>query len=50
MGMLTWPQHQPEATPHNTSILISLLELAAQKWVLSYEKTTFNYLFSTRNL
>ena len=28
---LTWLQHQPEASPYNTSVLPSLKELAAKK-------------------
>ena len=37
---LSWLQHQPEASSYNTSVLLSLRELAAKKRAISFKQQT----------
>ena len=43
---ITWLHCQPEATPYNTSVLISLKEMAAKKRFTSLKQTIMTSYFS----
>ena len=45
---LSWLQSQPEATPYNTSFLLSLKELAANKQFSAFKQTTLTSYFTTK--
>ena len=45
---LSWLQSQPEATPYNTSFLLSLKELAANKRFSAFKQTTLTSYFTTK--
>ena len=45
---LTWLQHQPEATPCNTSVLLSLKDIAAKKRYSSMKQKTITSFLKFR--
>ena len=46
---LTWLQCQPEATPHDTSVLLSWKEMAANKRFAAMKQSTLTSYFTTDN-
>ena len=46
---LSWLQSQPEATPYNTRVLLSLKEMAANKRFSALKQTTLTSYFSSIN-
>ena len=46
MDMLGWLEHQPEATPYNTSMLTFLKELAAQKILSSLKQMAITSFYT----